>query len=77
MSVALGGTVTCMDFLETTPEPVYDRVIMNPPFTRGADAKHVLHALGFVKPGGLLVSVMSNGASYRGDKAYERIRCHG
>lgn len=47
----------------------YDRVIMNPPFTRQQDIAHVLHALEFLKPGGLLVSVMSLGATFRQDRA--------
>ena len=67
-------TVQAADFLAVPPRPVYDRVIMNPPFTRGADAKHVLHALRFVKPGGVLVSVMGHGATYRDTRDYARIR---
>ncbi|MFD7995580.1 hypothetical protein [Streptomyces mexicanus] len=47
------------DFLTVAPRPVYDRVVMNPPFTRGTDILHVEHALRFLKPDGLLVSVMS------------------
>ncbi|MGX1129936.1 putative RNA methylase [Streptomyces glaucescens] len=52
-------TLTVADFLTVPPQPVYDRVVMNPPFTRGADMEHVQHALRFLKPDGLLVSVMS------------------
>lgn len=73
-SAGVARKVIAGDFLTVPPRAEYDRVIMNPPFTRLADAKHVLHALQFIKPGGLLVSVMSNGASYRSGKAYERIR---
>lgn len=47
------------DFLDVAPEPVYDRVVMNPPFDRERDIDHVMHALRFLKPGGRLVSVMS------------------
>lgn len=49
------------DFLS---EPVsmahgqYDRVLMNPPWAKGQDVAHVLHALRFLKPGGVLVAVM-------------------
>ncbi len=58
-----------IDFLTVQPEPVYDRVIMNPPFCRQADIKHVTHALRFLKPnGGLLVSVMSAGVTFRQNK---------
>jgi 16S rRNA G1207 methylase RsmC len=36
---------------------------MNPPFARQADIHHVNHALKFLKPDGLLVSVMSAGVT--------------
>lgn len=52
-------TLTVADFLTVPAEPRYDRVVMNPPFTKGADIQHVEHALRFLKPDGLLVSVMS------------------
>ncbi len=47
------------DFLEVTPQPIYDRVVMNPPFSGGRDAAHIQHAYGFLKPGGRLVAVAS------------------
>lgn len=56
------------DFLELEPAPIYDRVVMNPPFERQADIKHVLHALKFLKPGGLLVSVMAASVSFRDNR---------
>jgi len=37
----------------------FDRVIMNPPFTRGQDAKHIIHAYQFVRQGGILKSIIS------------------
>ena len=39
------NSVHHMDFLEATPEPIYDRIVMNPPFLKQADIKHVQHAL--------------------------------
>lgn len=57
------------DFLETAPNPVYDRVVMNPPFARQADIAHVTHALKFLKPEGLLVAVMSAGVVFRSGRA--------
>jgi len=53
------------DFLTVVPTPIYDRVVMNPPFGKQADIKHVLHALKFLKPGGLLVSIMAAGVVFR------------
>ncbi|MDM3332405.1 methyltransferase [Citrobacter sp. Cb127] len=56
------------DFLDVKPLDVFDRVVMNPPFGRQADIKHVTHALKFLKPGGLLVSVMSSSVTFRNNK---------
>jgi phospholipid N-methyltransferase len=39
----------------------FDRIIMNPPFERGADIQHIRHALTFLKPGGRLVALCANG----------------
>lgn len=63
-------TVTLADFLTLPAEPRYDRVVMNPPFTKGADIAHVRHALGWLRPDGLLVAVMSHATAYqRGEAA--------
>lgn len=51
------------DFLALTPEDLaacgapFDRILMNPPFTKGQDIAHVTHALRFLKPGGRLVAI--------------------
>lgn len=58
-------TVITADFLTTDPQPVYDRVVMNPPFAREADLIHVKHAWETLKPGGRLVAVMSAGVTFR------------
>lgn len=47
------------DFLMVVPASKFDAVLMNPPFTGGADMNHVSHAWRFVKPGGILVAIMS------------------
>lgn len=59
--------VLCCDFLNLLPDPaaLYDRVVMNPPFDRERDIDHVMHALGFLKPDGFLVAVMSAGTEFR------------
>jgi predicted RNA methylase len=61
----LDVTVLVGDFLATQPQPVYDRVVMNPPFARQADIAHVEHAFKVLRPGGLLVAVMSAGVTFR------------
>ncbi len=62
----LGKTKTA-DFLTVAPVAAYDRVVMNPPFLKQADIKHVTHALQFLRPGGLLVAVMAAGVTFRSD----------
>jgi len=48
------------DFLSVKPEPVYERVVMNPPFGRLQDIDHFLHAAKFLDPEqGRLVAIMS------------------
>lgn len=68
------GAVRHMDFLTQAPEASYERVVMNPPFAKQADIKHVLHALRFLKPGGLLVSVMAASVAFRDNKMTQDFR---
>lgn len=46
----------------------YDRVLMNPPFSKQQDIDHVRHAWNLLKPGGRVVSVMSPGTKFRQNK---------
>jgi predicted RNA methylase len=62
------------DFLAIAPDPAYDCVVMNPPFAKQADIHHVNHALKFLKPDGLLVSVMSSGVTFRDNKLTQEFR---
>jgi predicted RNA methylase len=63
------------DFLALEPDGrLYDRVIMNPPFARQQDVAHVTHALKFLRPGGLLVSVMSLGTTFRQNRIADDFR---
>lgn len=45
------------DFLTFTHPRKFDRIVMNPPFHMRADVRHVLHALGHLAPGGVLVGL--------------------
>jgi predicted RNA methylase len=49
------------DFLKYHPNDLglFDAVIMNPPFTKSQDVKHILHAYEFLKDGGILVAISS------------------
>lgn len=62
------------DFLTIEPVPDYDRVLMNPPFGKQSDIKHVMHALRFLKPDGLLVSIMAAGIVFRDNKLTVSLR---
>lgn len=58
------------DFLFVTfgDEEPYDRVILNPPFENRQDAAHVQHAFDFLRPGGRLVAIVSNGTLSASEK---------
>jgi phospholipid N-methyltransferase len=57
--------VHCRDFLECNDLGTFDRIVMNPPFTRGSDIKHIEHARKFLSPGGRLVSLCAAGPRQR------------
>lgn len=70
-------SIVHFDFLTVEPPPeiaLYDRIVMNPPFAKLADVKHVLHALKFLAPGGRLVSVMSAGITFRTNSLTNTLR---
>lgn len=74
LNISLSGVAAPTDFLTVEPNPIYDRIVMNPPFSRQADIKHVNHALKFLKPGGKLVSVMASSVTFRSNKLTEDFR---
>jgi hypothetical protein len=68
--------VSCDDFLRFTFATKFvDRIIMNPPFTRQQDVDHIAHAFeNFLKPGGILVSVVSESPFFRSTAKSEMFR---
>ena len=50
------------DFLELEPTPVYDRILMNPPFTDFNDIAHVRHAVKFLNSFGQVYSIVTKKA---------------
>ncbi|MHA1417319.1 MAG: N-6 DNA methylase [Candidatus Heimdallarchaeaceae archaeon] len=56
------------DFLSFKPNPIYHRIVMNPPFEKQQDIAHVKHAWKFLRKGGKLVSIMSAGIIFRENK---------
>lgn len=69
LRAAGSSLVVIGNFLDREPQPIYSRIIMNPPFARQADITHVVHALKFLRPGGRLVSVMTDGVTFRSGAA--------
>lgn len=63
--LASGFSVEQTDFLTTAPSPIFDSVIMNPPFAKQADIDHVRHANSWLKPGGKLTAIMSLSITFR------------
>jgi phospholipid N-methyltransferase len=53
---------SCADFLEWDSQGItFDRILMNPPFERGADIRHILKARELLAPGGILVAICAGG----------------
>ena len=74
----LGIDATLKDFLLVKPpkleEKKFDLVLMNPPFQKRLDAKHVLHAWEFLKEDGVLTAIVSPGFRFRDDKVYQDMK---
>lgn len=68
------GDVTCADFLQMDPRPVFDRVVANPPFEGLADCAHIMHAFKFLKPGGRLAAIGSGSWEFRQDRKTKEVR---
>lgn len=51
------------DWLEHSASKLYDRIIMNPPFSSLQWVRHTLHAMNQLAPGGRLVALLPVGAS--------------
>jgi predicted RNA methylase len=66
---AKGHKLVGTDFETFEPTEPYDAIVMNPPWSGGADVRHVMRAYDMLKPGGRLVALMSMHASFASDKA--------
>ena len=70
----LRATIAEGDFLRVDWREAFERIVMNPPFGRGADMAHVTKALSVLKPGGILVAIMSPHWTFASDGPAERFR---
>lgn len=59
------------DFL--THKWEYDKIVMNPPFSKSQDVKHILHAYSLLTTGGTLVSVASASIQTRSGTLYDEL----
>jgi hypothetical protein len=60
------------DLLELEPQPTYDAVLMNPPFSE--ECRHIRHAFQFLKPGGTLAAVCCVRIRHSDKKEYAEFR---
>ena len=71
---AKGHEVVEFDFDDYAPGPVYDKIVMNPPFSKGRDAAHVRKAYDMLKPGGKLIAITGEHPFFANDKASVEFR---
>lgn len=62
------------NFLDVAPEPIYDLVVMNPPFYRTHWMDHVRHAFEFLAPGGKLVAILPASAEVNETRQHKAFR---
>jgi len=64
------------DFLRFKPGAVYDRILMNPPFSLPGSPRayqdHIRHGWELLAPGGILVSVAPAGIRFAGSREFRR-----
>lgn len=75
LTKTLAHPVTCFDFLKfPVTQHLFDAVVMNPPFSKGQEARHILHAMKFLRSGGRLAAVASAGVTFRETALYRELR---
>lgn len=62
-----------MDFLDMTDEWKFSKIVMNPPFSKMQDAKHIVHAYSLLNKWGTLVSIASSSIQTRKGKIYDEL----
>lgn len=60
------------DLLTAETAPIYDVVVMNPPFSE--ECEHIKRAFDFLRPGGSLVAVCSSSIQWKSTRKYEQFR---
>lgn len=64
------------DFLTLTVNDLgkFDLIVANPPFTKGLDMVHIKHMFKFLKTGGQMIVLSSEGVTFNQQKKYEDFR---
>jgi hypothetical protein len=57
-------SITRGNFIQVPQRPTYTKVVMNPPFSGTHWIDHIVHAFGFLAPGGHLVAVVPASAEF-------------
>lgn len=52
----------------------FRKIIANPPFSKGQDARHLLKMIALLEPGGRLAAIAGAGVRFRQDKVYKDLR---
>lgn len=60
------------DLLTAETAPIYDAVVVNPPFSE--ECEHIKRAFDFLRPGGSLVAVCSSSIQWKSTRKYEQFR---
>ena len=69
-----GLRVRCANFLNVAPEPIYDAVVMNPPFEGTHCLDHVRHAYDFLGQDGVLIAILPASAQVGSTGKHERFQ---
>ncbi|MDR0472345.1 MAG: class I SAM-dependent methyltransferase [Treponema sp.] len=62
------------DFLVWETKKRFDRIVMNPPFSKKQDIKHIIRAFSLLKPSGILVAILSPSPFFCADKLSQDFR---
>ncbi len=63
------------DFMTWDCNQRFHRIIMNPPFSKKQDIRHVTRAYSMLEKGGRLVAVMSAGVEFRQEREFKNFHC--
>jgi len=69
-----GYRLMAEDFMAMFPSGKYDRVVMNPPFSKQQDIDHVTQAFSHLKEGGRLVAIMGASVTFRTNLKTDRFK---